>query len=361
MRLGIVIGRFQPVHNGHLRHIMYPATQEMDAVLVLLGSSNTSNSSKNPFPASFRERLIRNALPDANLHFEHMWDYPYSDEKWIQSVTHTVQSYVDAFRLLHKVDVEVFLYGTFKDESSSYLRFFPDWNDRTSRSVESMLDASQVRQCLYEGKDVSTMVPHTVLMTLREWAASDDFKRYQEEHFFLERYKAYAKKPDMSSLAEDHPVRQDIDSRPWYPPVYVTTDAVVVYRNRVLMIRRGQNPGKGLHALPGGFLGQSETLLASCIREVLEETRILLKPEWVKKSAVFDYPNRSLRGRTVSHGYLFEIPPSISYDEILVMESPTGGDDASHAEWIFLDEALRNSTSLFEDHYEILTNLLERI
>ena len=41
-----------------------------------------------------------------------------------------------------------------------------------------------------------------------------------------------------------------------YPPVFVTVDAVVRIAQQVLLIRRGHSPGKGLLALPGGFIEQ---------------------------------------------------------------------------------------------------------
>ena len=42
-----------------------------------------------------------------------------------------------------------------------------------------------------------------------------------------------------------------------YPPTFVTTDAVVVQSGHILLIQRKAAPGKGLWALPGGFLNLS--------------------------------------------------------------------------------------------------------
>jgi ADP-ribose pyrophosphatase YjhB (NUDIX family) len=43
---------------------------------------------------------------------------------------------------------------------------------------------------------------------------------------------------------------------------------------RVLLIRRGHEPGAGKHALPGGFVKIGETVMSACRREVSEETGI---------------------------------------------------------------------------------------
>ncbi|MGI9055864.1 MAG: bifunctional nicotinamide-nucleotide adenylyltransferase/Nudix hydroxylase, partial [Pyrinomonadaceae bacterium] len=45
-----------------------------------------------------------------------------------------------------------------------------------------------------------------------------------------------------------------------YAPVFFTTDAVVVQSGHVLVVRRKVHPGKGLLALPGGFLKSDLTL-----------------------------------------------------------------------------------------------------
>lgn len=68
----------------------------------------------------------------------------------------------------------------------------------------------------------------------------------------------------------------------------------------------------GLWALPGGFVEADETLLQSAVREVAEETRLDRTlahiAEHLLVSHVFDYPKRSARGRTITHGFHFRFP-----------------------------------------------------
>lgn len=54
--------------------------------------------------------------------------------------------------------------------------------------------------------------------------------------------------------------------------------AVVVHEGRVLLARRGHAPLKGHWTLPGGVLELGETLLEGVIREVREETGLLVEP-----------------------------------------------------------------------------------
>ena len=84
-----VVGRFQPLHKGHV-HIIETALKEAEKVLVLIGSSQESGTYKNPLDYKTREemlsktfdsyvragRLLIKPLPDAGLGNVSAWgDY----------------------------------------------------------------------------------------------------------------------------------------------------------------------------------------------------------------------------------------------------------------------------------------------
>jgi ADP-ribose pyrophosphatase YjhB (NUDIX family) len=58
----------------------------------------------------------------------------------------------------------------------------------------------------------------------------------------------------------------------------VGVGAVVVENERVLLVRRGQEPLKGKWSLPGGMLELGESLQDGVIREVQEETGLTVEP-----------------------------------------------------------------------------------
>ncbi len=58
----------------------------------------------------------------------------------------------------------------------------------------------------------------------------------------------------------------------------VGVGAVVVAQGRVLLVRRGTEPLKGQWSLPGGMLELGESLTAGVVREVLEETGLVVEP-----------------------------------------------------------------------------------
>jgi ADP-ribose pyrophosphatase YjhB (NUDIX family) len=55
--------------------------------------------------------------------------------------------------------------------------------------------------------------------------------------------------------------------------------AVIFAENRMLMMRRGRAPYAGSWAPPGGYVESGETLEAAAIREIREETALVLSPE----------------------------------------------------------------------------------
>jgi nicotinamide-nucleotide adenylyltransferase len=63
--IGLVIGRFQPPHYGHL-FLMMQALKVCDRIVIGIGSANVINY-KNPFPVDIREKLLREAIHDLGI------------------------------------------------------------------------------------------------------------------------------------------------------------------------------------------------------------------------------------------------------------------------------------------------------
>lgn len=343
-KIAFFIGRFEPFHNGHL----YGGTKALelaDEVVFLVGSANLSRSPKNPFTAEERKQMILDSFPGKPVSVEFLDDRP--EEDWIADVQAIAGNY-------EKDNSKICIVGHEKDASSYYLKIFPQWKFIDVHTVEltvpipgnqrlqEIVHATDIRDLIFRGKltYVYGVVPAPVHKFLVEWRLSGVASGLALDYEYIQQYKkAWAEAP--------------------FDPTFITTDAVVVQSGHVLLIKRGEHPGKGLWALPGGFLGIHEFIKDSCIRELIEETSIKLQPEVLTRcvvaSEVFDNPHRSERGRTVTHAFLFKL------DDTKPLPPVRGADDATEARWVPFNKILDDPQNMFEDHHQILTVMLRKL
>ena len=89
-KVAIYIGRFAPLHNGHLETIEY-CNKNYDKTLILIGSKNKRRTTKNPFPIEMIKFWCDNNS-DENTTTVAINDYLYSDNKWIAQIEDLVHS-----------------------------------------------------------------------------------------------------------------------------------------------------------------------------------------------------------------------------------------------------------------------------
>lgn len=348
----VFIGRFQPFHNGHLAMVQH-ALAAAQRVVIVLGSSHQSRSPKNPFTWQEREAMIRTALPaDAQKRvlFLPMRDF-YDEARWVQAVQGGVALLLEADAGPASIPQRIALVGHFKDDSSTYLAQFPQWR-LLNYPRQNETDATEVREACFAAPAPASSqadappallatlrrhVPEAVAQWLLQWRHQPEFAQLQQEWLMLKDYKAsWSQAP--------------------YAPVFVTVDALVQCQGHVLLVERGQLPGKGLFALPGGYLEQRDTLWESCLRELQEETTLQLGEErwrdaWVT-TRVFDHPDRSLRGRVITHVFHFDLGHG-------ALPKVHGADDAKDALWVPIAQIGTMPERFFDDHFFILDVLLQ--
>lgn len=108
---------------------------------------------------------------------------------------------------------------------------------------------------------------------------------------------------------------------------FVTVDLVVFAirggRLNALLVKRRYPPFEGCWALPGGYVGADEDLLAAAHRELCEETAIT-DGVHLEQLATYGSPGRDPRGRTVTVAWLALLAEAAT---------PTAGTDAGEAAW----------------------------
>jgi nicotinamide-nucleotide adenylyltransferase len=66
LSVGVLVGRFQPFHNGHLEAVRY-ALSKVDYLYIVIGSSQKSYERDNPFTAGERIAMIKAALDSSDV------------------------------------------------------------------------------------------------------------------------------------------------------------------------------------------------------------------------------------------------------------------------------------------------------
>ena len=102
--------------------------------------------------------------------------------------------------------------------------------------------------------------------------------------------------------------------------------ALIIDRDRILLVQRGKQPLKGWWSLPGGVVETGEHLMDAIKREVREETGIDVEPLLVVE--IFERIMRDKEGKPEYHYVLIDYLCKAKGGE------PTPGDDASAVEWV---------------------------
>ncbi|HVE52423.1 MAG TPA: NUDIX domain-containing protein [Ramlibacter sp.] len=333
----VCIGRFQLFHDAQLA-LLREALRLARRCAELVGSARQARSPRNPFTFDERVEAIRLALTEeerARVHFAPLRD-AWDERRWVAGVRKAVAELTGSER------PDVVLVGHRKDATADYLHAFPGWPVHDVGRLGEV-HAKALRAALYTGESldvalaaIAGQVPPSTLAFLRSWAQLPFLARLKQE---------------WAELAQEH----DKWAGSPYPPVFVTVDAVVRIRDEVLLIRRGRAPGKGMLAVPGGFIDQRETAYQSAVRELQEETGFHLLPSEMehacKAMRVFDHPDRSQRGRVITHAFHFDFGDRM-------LPEIAGSDDAEEARWVPIAELPSLEDQFHDDHFHILDAFL---
>ena len=91
---GLLIGRFQPFHLGHLAALRF-ALPKVDKLWLGLGSSNKPMEKNNPFSVDERKKMILSSIEDSIKNKISIFPIPDLDNhvKWIQNIDTIVPDY----------------------------------------------------------------------------------------------------------------------------------------------------------------------------------------------------------------------------------------------------------------------------
>ncbi len=95
---GLLIGRFQPFHLGHLAALEF-ALSKVDKLWLGLGSSNKPMEKNNPFSVEERQQMILSSIEDSIKNKISIYPIPDLDNhvKWIENIDTIVPDYEIVF------------------------------------------------------------------------------------------------------------------------------------------------------------------------------------------------------------------------------------------------------------------------
>ncbi|MFT3997363.1 MAG: NUDIX domain-containing protein [Asticcacaulis sp.] len=314
----VLICRFHPLHSGHI-DILKAAQKATGAVLsrlvVVVVGMQQRREARYPWTTSEQAAAVASVLGEQSAEIIEVGEYNHDADLLTQ-----LQPLLGA--------PDNWSWGVIEDDFNPEALGLKVWSVPDTRA-----DTVRLRDEGYEGHLSDDAVASALfddLRTLVQWDA------LVAEHRMIRKYmQSWALAP--------------------YPVNLVTADSVLYRDGAILLIQRAQIPGKDLWALPGGFVETDETLMAASLREVAEETGLHLSSAVLKDrfkgSRIFDRPHRCSRGRTVTHGFIYDLSG-------LDLPPAKAGDDAAATRWVSVEALESLQEVFFQDHYHIADDLL---
>lgn len=114
-----------------------------------------------------------------------------------------------------------------------------------------------------------------------------------------------------------------------YEQPSITADCIVIYNDKILLVKRKNDPYKDILALPGGYFDvkHDDSILAAANRELKEETGLNIWPDFFR---YYDEKHRDPRSRVVTFVFTYEFP---NYGHQNKVPKISAGDDALDVAW----------------------------
>jgi nicotinamide-nucleotide adenylyltransferase len=157
VKRGIYVGRFQPFHLGHL-HAISDILEEVEEIIIAIGSAQYSHNITNPFTAGERLIMIRKALEEAEIAESRFWIAPVPDVHlhmmWVSSVV----GYTPKFNVVYS-----------NEPLTSRLFLEAGYNVKAIRLFERELYSSTlIRERMLKSQKWEELVPKSVATFIKE-------------------------------------------------------------------------------------------------------------------------------------------------------------------------------------------------
>ena len=156
MKTGALIGRFQPLHKGHLEAIKF-ALKHVDRLVIVVGSAQKNHEKRNPFTAGERVEMLWRTLKSEGL-LDRVVIIPVPDVENHDIWVYTVRTLTPKFEVVFSNDPLTLM--LFERAGVKTIEV-----PLTNRSVYM---ATEVRRRMVEGENWEELVPPEVAEFIRE-------------------------------------------------------------------------------------------------------------------------------------------------------------------------------------------------
>jgi nicotinamide-nucleotide adenylyltransferase len=153
--IGLIIGRFQPFHNGHFE-VIKTIANDCDAIIIGIGSAELSHTLDNPFTAGERHLMISRALKEEGL--DTFYIVPIVDiHRYAVWVSH-VEALVPPFNTIYSNNP---LTRRLFREAGYEVRHSPLFN-------RDLYSGTEIRRRIIDGEEWKDLVPKGVAGVIEE-------------------------------------------------------------------------------------------------------------------------------------------------------------------------------------------------
>lgn len=157
VKRGLFVGRFQPIHKGHVKAIK-DILKQVDELVIVIGSAQYSHRADNPFTVGERITMIRKALEDEDIPLARCWIIPVPDVHihmiWVAEVV----GYTPRFEIVYTNEPltrRLLIEAGFKVKPVPFYK----------RKIYS---ATEIRERMLNNKNWEELVPESVARFIKE-------------------------------------------------------------------------------------------------------------------------------------------------------------------------------------------------
>ena len=156
-RPGLFIGRFQPLHNGHV-HALKDIFAQEEQVIMVIGSAQACFTPDNPFTTGERIMMLEGVLKELEVPCLRFQIIPVPDIHNFRRWVNQVKQYVPPF-------------GVVYSGSETTRQLFSEQKHPVKEIAlrqKKILSGTEIRRRMIHGEDWESLVPRTVLELIQQ-------------------------------------------------------------------------------------------------------------------------------------------------------------------------------------------------